>query len=338
MTDTTPLDERLVTPLLRIVDRALSSSPPAGHPDEELLAVFAAGELSGPARAAVVDHLAACVDCRKAVSTMLSMAEENASARRRPTILKLPSRRVLWPCLAAVAASLLVAALLVFPEITAEKRAYGRSLALLEAGRFSEARSTVQDAAGRGISSDRLRSLESQAMRGFRGPIALAVAGRLTAFGFDLNGAVAREPDRNPARSEAKQAEELLAAKPSQDVVLLLNRGHALLTLDRPQDALEVFRQAARSAPEQPLVWLGQGLAYFMLDDHVEAERSFRECLRLDPNSVPAKINLAMTLEEEAKPREALAVWQGLLEATLPALDRDKIRQRVEELQKPQRQ
>jgi tetratricopeptide (TPR) repeat protein len=165
-------------------------------------------------------------------------------------------------------------------------------------------------------------------------PIALAWAGRLPDLGYEIGGAVARGPTTSGDTGGARRAYELLARASGNGATILLNRGHALLSLGRPADALADFKAAADHSPGEPLTWLGMGLAQFSLDHFTDAERSFRQCLSLDPNNVAARMNLAMTLEEAGRTAGAIEAWEQLLSSPLPEPGRETVRHHLDELRR----
>jgi hypothetical protein len=170
-------------------------------------------------------------------------------------------------------------------------------------------------------------------------PIALAYAGRLTDFGFEIGGVAARDAGRPGAGIAALRAQEVLNRTSGRsDLGAELNRGHALLMLGRAEEALAEFRRATRRALGEPLAWLGQGLAAFVLNDFAAAESAFRESLRLDPQSAAARLNLAMTLEELGKLDQAVTEWERLLAQPLPEAEARAVRSEIEELRQHRKQ
>jgi tetratricopeptide (TPR) repeat protein len=314
-------------------------SEAAAHPDEETLVLFAEGALPGAERPGVIGHLADCSACRRVVAHLVSWSDEAVPAPAVEPSRKASRRRWWTYCIALTAAASVLCVVGVRwwptgPFALTEETAYAAACRYLEGGQFDRADEVIQRAAARGITSDRLCSLDAQAARKMPGPLALACAGRLSDFGYDIGGVVARDPAHLPHRVGLREAELRLAQAGIQDLEAVLNRGHLQLTLNRPQEAAAEFERAATLAPEHPLVWLGLGLAAFLNDDFVGAERAFRRVLDKQPRHVAARINLAMTLEELDKKRESLAVWQGLLQDELSAADRTKIEARIAELGK----
>ncbi|MGO8752601.1 MAG: tetratricopeptide repeat protein [Thermoguttaceae bacterium] len=341
MSDAGSLNERLIRPLLERVDRAAEQTLPAAHPEEETLVLFAQGTLDGPARAATVEHLAECVDCRKAVSLLLTLLSVGAGGdplTPRAATRRVSRRTVIASLSVATAAGLLLALTLFHgprgPGLAQQEKIRQQAVALLAANQYDQVSRLIAQAENQGAGSAGLKSLQSQAVRHMPDPLALACAGRLSDFGYGIDGVIARAPALAPGRGEARQAEQLLAAAGDSNVDVLLNRGHALLALDQPQPALAEFQKAVAAAPDQPLAWLGRGLARFMLEDYPAAADDFRRCLQLDSRLVAAQINLGMTLDEQGQSDQSLPLWKSLLQEPLAPGEREKIQEQVNQLER----
>ena len=348
MSKTNPPAEELIRPLLERLDRLGEHDPPAEHPDEETLALFARGALDATARAVATEHLARCVDCRKAVGLLLSVDLTGSlpPQPRRPGLanrkIVLANRKIVLALGAATAAGLLAAVICIQvfrtdSPVAKEEAVRQKAVKLLAMNEYDQVRELVQEAGQRGIRSDGLKNIESQAVRHMPEQVALACNGRLSDFGYRIDGVVARALGESPGRAAAQQAEELLAGLGDQNIDVVLNRGHARLALDDPQAALVEFQKAVAAAPEQPLAWLGQGIAHYMRDDYPAAENDFRQCLRLSPHLVAAKINLAMTLDEQGRTDQSLPLWKSLLAETLSAGEREKIQEQIKHLQRQEK-
>jgi tetratricopeptide (TPR) repeat protein len=326
--------ERLTKRLLAISDATEDRASEAAHPDEESLAQFCDGSLAEFQRDGIVNHLADCRQCRSVVASVLRETEE---AKTQRATVALPQRAA-WlnprMLLAAAAAVLLMltAWLLRGPRSTGEQVAYVTAQEALVDGEFDRVEAILDRAERGGAASARLRSLRAQAKRHIPNPLALAAAGRLSDFGHEIGGAVARDPATLPHRTGLAAAETLLADGTADDLETILNRGHLFLSQQRPQEALTEFERARRLAPQQPLAWLGSGIASFLLDDFTRAEADFRQAIRLDPGNLAARINLAMTLEEMGKTAETIDAWQEVLSRELDAGLRRQIELNVERL------
>ncbi len=129
---------------------------------------------------------------------------------------------------------------------------------------------------------------------------ALASAGRLTDFGFNpIAGPIFKDFMTDPAYLRAnwrlcrsakvlKQC-DILAESKSDEVEVLLNRGHRALSLGDPASAASEFQRATELAPQQSLSWLGLGLARFMQSRYADAEAAFREALRSRRKAFPRR-------------------------------------------------
>lgn len=80
------------------------------------------------------------------------------------------------------------------------------------------------------------------------------------------------------------------------------------------RSAEEAWRVAVERWPDEPLAWLGVGNLAYRRGDLEEARRAYESVLDLAPESLPARLNLALTLEETGHPCEGL----GYLEEPPP--------------------
>lgn len=313
---------------------------PDSHPDDETLALLALGQLPQDARPSTMAHVADCDLCRQTVAEVLkaeSHIEENP-------VTPLPARPVArktaiasWAIAVAAGTMLLVSATAVVNPLLRGRRegaAYAQALALLEEGRYQDARIVLEQGLVRDPGSPRLSSLLAQTHRQMPAALALAHAGRLSDFGVEIGGIVARDPAQWPHRKGMTAADLALNAAREDELELLLNRAHLLLSRGDVDSASERLAAAQRLAPEHPLVWLGQGLVAFLKDDLPAAERAFRRSAELAPHNTAAKMNLAMTLQEQGEVSQAVAAWRQVLrQADLSAAERASIEQEVKVLQ-----
>ena len=75
-------------------------------------------------------------------------------------------------------------------------------------------------------------------------------------------------------------------------------------------------------------------MAAFMNGDFEQAETAFGRTIRLDPEQVDARINLAMTLTEQGKLKEAVAAWEAVPRKSLDEDTKRQIAEQVELLRK----
>lgn len=309
------------------------------HVDPEELALFVAGQLTDTTP--LVAHLADCEECRTWASALLkqqaeatpSHAIEPAQAQQRA---RSASSTRIWQVLAA---SVLLSAALATWYVNGDSRraevvAYREAETQLLAQDFEATLQTARAAEARGVRSDRLRSLEAQAIRKIPNPNSLAEAGRLTDFGFALDGAVAREPNSAPFRTGLAAAREKLGDQSSQEVQLLLNRGHLKLVSGEYESARSDFLAALQLAPDNVSGSLGLGLTEFLRENYAAAEVHFSRALVQQPENLAATINLAMTFQEQGNRAAALKTWQAALaNPALSAADRSQIMALVKRLE-----
>ncbi len=318
--------------LLEIAEAAPPRALKSEHPDDELIALFVAGELPDDDWQSISAHLADCAECRELVAAVLSDQELKAGGAPAPPPDQRQTRRLAWSLLVTAAAVLLACGIWLWPR-DGESLAYSRAHAALASGRFAEVAELVTQAGEQGLLSDRLRNLHSQAQRGVVAPISLAVAGNLSDFGFGIGGVVARDPGSMPYREGLAEAENILATAQSRSREVLLNRGHIWLTRNEPTRALEAFEEARQLGPQDPLAWLGLGLARFLSDDLAGAQQAFGQAAELDTSNVSARLNLAITLDELGRSHESLPIWRELLQADLTADLRHQIERQIESLE-----
>src|SRR5512143_2460847 len=94
-----------MTGLPKFVRDQMGRTPaPTSHPDADLLTAFSENALSVQERQQVVEHLAACADCREII--FLTQPE----AAETQTVLAPKTRRFTWMAWASVAAVVVVVA------------------------------------------------------------------------------------------------------------------------------------------------------------------------------------------------------------------------------------
>lgn len=341
-----PSDERLLKRLLREAE-AGAAPPPPEHADEEAIALFAAGDLPPAQRDAFVAHLADCRECRALTAHVLkdhvAVEDEAAKQVQRASEKGVPAarsqsaasgmRRMILATAAGLLAIMTLGSLYWANSGPSEATAYLRAREKLERGEFADARALLAAAEKSGVHSERLKSLDAQALREIPAAISLERAGRLSDFGYDLGGVVARDPVSFPYRGGLAAAEARLGQGAGNELELLLNRGHLRLTQGNIDAASRDFAAAEKLTPSSPLVHLGKGLAAFLNNDFAGAEQDFRRARELDPRGISAAINLAMTLEERGVDQAAMVIWRELLGRDLPPSERERIRAHIQELE-----
>jgi serine/threonine protein kinase/tetratricopeptide (TPR) repeat protein len=113
--------------------------------------------------------------------------------------------------------------------------------------------------------------------------------------------------DKAPA---VKHCEAALRIEPTH-YWSLLGLGSCLATLGREEQdfalAASAYTGCILRRPNHALPFLGRGFAYQKLNRHQEAEADFRQALRLRPDYLEARINLAWALSDQRKYAEAEA-------------------------------
>jgi len=74
----------------------------------------------------------------------------------------------------------------------------------------------------------------------------------------------------------------------------------------------KVFDAAVQRWPDQPVAWIGRGTAEYRMGDLRAAAQDYASALRVDPNHVGARNNLAQTLLDLGCPRRAHAQLANL--------------------------
>jgi tetratricopeptide (TPR) repeat protein len=88
--------------------------------------------------------------------------------------------------------------------------------------------------------------------------------------------------------------QRVLSAAPNH-VGALGNLGVVYMRMDRPGEAIQVYRRALKLAPADPLLNLNLGLAYMKQDDYQAARPAFEKVLAVTPDHGQARELLAMT-------------------------------------------
>ncbi len=287
--------------LQRVLAEVNYRADKVSHLDDETLALFAAGALSGAERDAAIEHLANCDHCREVVASLMQADEEVTFVQ--------PQRKAAWfspQVLAyALAACLLigVTGFLVLPGLM--NRAGGPPVAVNppvgpnDPGRTNPARPPLE-------------------------MVAFASHGRLTDYGFGLDG--------RPS-TQFEITKDIVPLPEGQDIESLLKKGHLLLSQGHAKMASETFAEATEKFPKEPVAWLGAGLAAFVDRKPDVAEKNFRKALELNPQLQSARVNLAITLEAKDDKSAALKEWKAVLTQELSPADKEKIETRVKDLE-----
>ena len=181
---------------------------------------------------------------------------------------------------------------------------------------------TLATAAQEGVQSDRLVSLNSQAERRLPSAVALSVAGRLTQFGYDVNGTMTKDFEPLPIANRASSAGHTeigpatgagSRAQP-RPCPAVAGKGE---TGAGGIQASDQARSEECSTPGSAAAW---GNSYSMITRRRSAIFAKGALTRSDFNR--RGMNLAVTLAEEGRRNDAIAVWQKLLQQSLSDSDR----------------
>lgn len=287
-------DRDLVLRLLRAASHD-QPIPAESHlvDDEELLACWEAGLLTSRQRTEIVAHLADCPRCRHELAGMI---------RRGDMQWGEPEPESATVCASAAD----------------RRRSLSVWLSLAVAASLLAAASLLGWSAWRPGGG-----------RGIEVGSALAMRGKITDYGYLLDGqSVAKGFAPLDAELE-RQRKELLAAmevKPG-DRVARLTYGELLLRLDEPAEAAGVFEELVEAAPREPSGRLGLGLARFLQGRTAEALIEFQAVLQSEPENVAAKLNAAACLAQLQRTAEAERYWRKVLGQTTDAELRNRIEQ-----------
>lgn len=78
-----------------------------------------------------------------------------------------------------------------------------------------------------------------------------------------------------------------------------------------PGPAGQAWAEAVERWPEEPVAWLGVGNAAYRGGDWAVAAAAYRRVLELDPERLPAQLNLAHALARQERPCDAVALLEG---------------------------
>ncbi len=106
--------------------------------------------------------------------------------------------------------------------------------------------------------------------------------------------------------------EKSLAINPLQPVTIA-NRGNALLTLDRGEEALASYDEALTLSPDYPIAHYGRGNALSALGQPLDALASFDRALALNPDFVQAQLARGAVLLKLNRFAESMAAYDSVL-------------------------
>ena len=120
-------------------------------------------------------------------------------------------------------------------------------------------------------------------------------------------------PDEPGAALVEQRIRQLLAARATPSITLLLARGQRNLSGNQPAEALEDFDAAITLAPDATDPWFGRALAAHAAGDAPAAARDLQQVLRLEPRHWAALQQLAAWQEEAGDAAGALRSFEAAL-------------------------
>src|SRR5580704_2355594 len=93
-----------------------------------------------------------------------------------------------------------------------------------------------------------------------------------------------------------------------------VNRGIALVYLQKMPEAQQALEQAAAQNPKDPHVWYALGIMYRIGAQYPQALESFQKVAALDPGDADTRYFLGSVLLELHEPEKALAEFQAALQ------------------------
>jgi Flp pilus assembly protein TadD len=88
--------------------------------------------------------------------------------------------------------------------------------------------------------------------------------------------------------------------------------GELLVLAHRPSEAVAIFCDALRTTPDAPELLIGLGVALDTTHDFPAAQSAFRRALAIEPNSIAARNDLALSMALQGQTRDALSSLKSL--------------------------
>ncbi|NLF24759.1 MAG: tetratricopeptide repeat protein [Deltaproteobacteria bacterium] len=145
--------------------------------------------------------------------------------------------------------------------------------------------------------------------RGFESPFALPQADDLSEWGFPTPTQIATPPLK------------LYSTQTPAELARLLSEGVRQAKAGRLSEAEALFREALKSAPENPKVWNNLGLTLRRLNKPDDAVAAYHQAVRADPNFALAYKNVAYVLEDLKEYRRAAKAYRKYAELAPTAAD-----------------
>jgi hypothetical protein len=262
--------------------------PSQGHflDDEELVACWESGLVSAAQRDEIVTHLADCPSCRHRLAGMVRGGE-----------IALAEQELVSPSVSV-------------PVST-----------IVRPGRWLSSWIAVAVAASIFVVLGTFGWLNwgPGAPGGIRSGSALALRGKVTDYGFLLDGeTVTKGAFAVVDPSLRRRQAELLSAVQANpnDVPTRIEYGELLLRVDESEEAAKVFQELLKANSRDAAGHMGLGLARFLQGRLDDALAEFEAVLKGDPHNAAARLNAAACLARLGRLSEAERHWQAVLAET----------------------
>ena len=107
--------------------------------------------------------------------------------------------------------------------------------------------------------------------------------------------------------------QELLKKEPD-NIVILISLGNAYFDVGRDHEAIGVYRKALEIYPKNVAVRTDLGTAYRRIKEPDKAIEEYRKSLAIDPRHSISRYNLGVVyLWDKKNIKKAIAIWQELL-------------------------
>lgn len=120
-----------------------------------------------------------------------------------------------------------------------------------------------------------------------------------------------RNDDAEEARRHIKELSETVAADHARQAVLHLRRNEY-------EDCIKESKESIRVFPGDQLVYVMLGQAYEKVYKMQEAEKAYRDCLKVDPTSAAGHSRLGAILYQSGNRAAGRAEWTKMLELSAP--------------------
>jgi tetratricopeptide (TPR) repeat protein len=111
--------------------------------------------------------------------------------------------------------------------------------------------------------------------------------------------------------------------------------GNLYFDSDRPQEAIEVYRQYLAIKPDNPDVRTDMGIMYRKLGQFDRALEEFRKATQSDPKHVNSRYNIGVVLLHDKQDiKGAIKAWEEYLRVDPNSERAERIRDQIEKIKK----